>query len=71
MKLEFNDNKCVSFEGTYDEWNCVREELFPQWIDAASLPRFLGKDIPERIQNFLKYRADGIYWYDSNNNENV
>lgn len=30
MRLEFNDNKCVSFEGTYDEWDCVREELFPQ-----------------------------------------
>lgn len=35
------------------------------WVDAASLPAFLGVEMPERIQKWIAYKKNGIAWYDS------
>ena len=35
------------------------------WIDAASLPSFLGVEMPERIQKWIAYKKNGVAWYDS------
>ena len=35
------------------------------WVDAASLPDFLGVEMPERIQKWIAYKKNGIAWYDS------
>ena len=35
------------------------------WVDAASLPEFLGVEMPERIQKWIAYKKNGIAWYDS------
>ena len=35
------------------------------WVDAASLPEFLGVEMPERIQKWIAYKKNGVAWYDS------
>ena len=35
------------------------------WIDVASLPEFLGVDMPEKIQKWIAYKKNGIGLYDS------
>ena len=35
------------------------------WVDAASLPAFLGVEMPERIQKWIAYKKNGVAWYDS------
>ena len=35
------------------------------WVDAASLPDFLGVDWPEKVQKWKAYKKNGIAWYDS------
>ena len=35
------------------------------WVDAASLPDFLGVEMPERIQKWIAYKKNGVAWYDS------
>ena len=32
------------------------------WVDAASLPDFLGVEMPERIQKWIAYNKNGIAW---------
>lgn len=35
------------------------------WVDAASLPEFLGVEMPERVQKWIAYKKNGLAWYDS------
>lgn len=35
------------------------------WIDVASLPEFLGVEIPERLQKWIAYKKNGAALYDS------
>lgn len=35
------------------------------WLDAASLPAFLGNELQERAQKWIAYKKQGIAWYDS------
>ncbi len=35
------------------------------WLDAASLPDFLGEEMEERAQKWLAYKKQGIAWYNS------
>lgn len=34
-------------------------------MDAASLPDFLGVEMPEKVQKWKAYKKNGIAWYDS------
>ena len=36
-------------------------------LDIKLLPKFLGHDIPERIENWLKYRQLGLILIDTSN----
>jgi hypothetical protein len=35
------------------------------WIDVSVLPKFLGKDLPERLQKFLAYKKTGMALIDT------
>lgn len=51
MRLEFNDDKCSAFEGTYEEWKLIVNEIFPQWTDISTIPMCLGEEMPDRLEN--------------------
>lgn len=61
----------MSLQDRYDLLLYYRDNLIAtsgtigDWVDAASLPAFLGVEMPERIQKWIAYKKNGIAWYDS------
>lgn len=61
----------MGLQDRYDLLTYYRDNLIAtsgtigDWVDAASLPDFLGVEMPERIQKWIAYKKNGIAWYDS------
>ena len=61
----------MSLQDKYDLLQYYRDNLIAtsgtigDWVDAASLPAFLGVEMPERIQKWIAYKKNGVAWYDS------
>ena len=61
----------MSLQDRYDLLTYYRDNLIAtsgtigDWVDAASLPDFLGVEMPERIQKWIAYKKNGVAWYDS------
>jgi len=61
----------MDLQDRYDLLTYYRDNLIAtsgtigDWVDAASLPAFLGVEMPERIQKWIAYKKNGVAWYDS------
>ena len=61
----------MGLQDRYDLLTYYRDNLIAtsgtigDWVDAASLPEFLGVEMPERIQKWIAYKKNGVAWYDS------
>ena len=61
----------MGLQDRYDLLTYYRDNLIAtsgtigDWVDAASLPDFLGVEMPERIQKWIAYKKNGVAWYDS------
>lgn len=61
----------MGLQDKYDLLQYYRDNLIAtsgtigDWVDAASLPSFLGVEMPERIQKWIAYKKNGVAWYDS------
>ena len=57
---------CASLQDKYNLLHFYRDNLIASsgnvgdWIDVSMLPKFLGVDLPERLQKFLAYKKSGI-----------
>ena len=62
---------CASLQDKYDLLHFYRDNLIASsgsvgdWIDVSVLPKFLGKDLPERLQKFLAYKKTGMALIDT------
>ena len=56
----------MGLQDRYDLLTYYRDNLIAtsgtigDWVDAASLPDFLGVEMPERIQKWIAYKKNGI-----------
>lgn len=61
----------INLQDQYDITLFYRDSLIASsgtlgdWLDAASLPEFLGEEMPERAQKWMAYKKQGIAWYNS------
>lgn len=60
-----NDPLIDYFEGSVDEYEKIKDDLFPRMIDISNIPNVLGDDLVTRLDHFMKFRNDGIILYDS------
>lgn len=60
-----NDPRIDYFEGSVNEYHEIKDDLFPEWIDLAVVPKSFGDDAAERVTKWMKLRNDGVYVYDS------
>ena len=57
---------CASLQDKYNLLHFYRDNLIASsgnvgdWIDVSMLPKFLGVNLPERLQKFLAYKKAGI-----------
>ena len=57
---------CASLQDKYNLLHFYRDNLIASsgnvgdWIDVSMLPKFLGVNLPERLQKFLAYKKSGI-----------
>lgn len=62
---------CATLQDKYDLLHFYRDNLIASsgsvgdWIDVSVLPKFLGKDLPERLQKFLAYKKTGMALIDT------
>ena len=57
---------CASLQDKYNLLHFYRDNLIASsgnvgdWVDVSMLPKFLGVNLPERLQKFLAYKKSGI-----------
>lgn len=62
---------CSKLQDKYDLLHFYRDNLIANsgskgdWLDISMLPKFLGVNIPERVQKWLAYKKQGIGFLDS------
>ena len=62
---------CAALQDKYDLLHFYRDNLIASsgsvgdYVDLAVLPKFLGKDLPERLQKYLAYKKTGLAIIDS------
>ena len=61
----------MSLQDRYDLLTYYRDNLIAtsgtigDWLDLASIPDFLGVEMPEKIQKWIAYKKNGLALYDS------
>ena len=61
----------MSLQDRYDLLTYYRDNLIAtsgtigDWLDLASIPDFLGVDMPQKIQKWIAYKKNGLALYDS------
>ena len=61
----------MGLQDRYDLLTYYRDNLIAtsgtigDWLDLASIPEFLGVEMPERIQKWIAYKKNGLALYDS------
>lgn len=62
---------CADLQDKYDLLHFYRDNLIASsgtsgsWVDVSLLPKFLGTEMPERLQKWIAYKKSGIAMLDS------